>query len=118
MPIIVSWILFSVPLVAVVLAWVGLHSNWNAEQHRFSKVLANVPATAAPLLACAALWYVQFVRPIPAFDHTVERWGLMISFFGIVSGFIACRFATWFSKLSLGVSAWMFVLYAMSGLTS
>jgi len=118
MPIIVPWVLFIIPLIGAILAWMGLFLHWSAERHRFEKVLANIPATAAPLLACSALWYVQFVRAIPPFDHTVERWGLLLTLSGVVTGLIACRFRTWFSIVSLCVSAWMFILFFLMGLTS
>jgi hypothetical protein len=81
---VVAWILFVVPLAAAVFAWVGLYRHWSAEQHRFTRVSAIVLATAAPLLACGALAYVEFVRPLPAFDYRVEAWGLLLSFVGTI----------------------------------
>jgi hypothetical protein len=113
----VAWILFIVPLAAVVFAWIGLCKHWSAEHHRFSKVSAIALATAAPLLACCALAYVQFVRPLPAFDYRVEAWGLLISFLGTLLGLVTLRFHRWFSSLALGVSAWMLVLFFLMGST-
>ena len=48
---------------------VGLCQHWITEHHRFAKVSAILLATAATLVACGALAYVQFVRPIAAFDY-------------------------------------------------
>jgi hypothetical protein len=56
-------------------------SAWSAEHHRFTKVSVISLATAATLLACSALAYVQFVRPIAAFDYRVGACGLLLSFF-------------------------------------
>jgi hypothetical protein len=114
---VVAWILFVVPLAAAVFAWVGLYRHWSAEQHRFTRVSAIVLATAAPLLACGALAYVEFVRPLPAFDYRVEAWGLLLSFVGTILGLVTLRFPRWFSSLALGVSAWMLVLFFLAGST-
>jgi hypothetical protein len=113
----VAWILFVVPLAAAVFAWIGLCEHWRAEHHRFTKLSAIVLATAAPLLACSALAYVQLVRPLPAFDYRVEAWGLLLSFLGTLSGLVTLRFPHWFSSLALGVSTWMLVLFFLMGST-
>jgi hypothetical protein len=113
----VAWILFSVPLATAVFAGVGLCQHWSTEHHRFTKVSAILLATAATLLACGALAYVQFVRPIAAFDYRVEAWGLLLSFLGTILGLVTLRFPRWFSSLALGVSAWMLVLFFLAGST-
>jgi hypothetical protein len=113
----VAWILFIVPMAAAAFAWIGLCKHWSAEDHRFTKVSAIVLATAAPLLACSALAYVQFVRPLPAFDYRVEAWGCLLSLLGTILGLVTLRFPRWFSSLALGVSAWMLVLFFLMGLT-
>jgi hypothetical protein len=113
----VAWIFLIVPLAAAVVAWVGLCKHWNAEHHRFTKVSAIVLATVAPLLACSALTYVQFVRPLPVLDYRVEAWGFLLSLLGIILGLVALRSPRWFSSLALGISAWMLVLFFLEGLT-
>src|SRR5258708_15517254 len=113
----VAWILFGVPLATVVFACVGLCQHWSTEHYRFTKVSAILLATAATLLACGALAYVQFVRPIAAFDYRVEAWGLLLSFLGTILGLVTLRFPRWFSSLALGVSAWMLVLFFLAGST-
>jgi len=113
----VSWILFGMPLAAVILAWVGLCTHWASEHHRITKVSAISLTTAATLLACSALAYVQFVRPIASRDYRVETWGLLLSFLGTILGFITLRSPRWFSSLALGASAWMFVLFFLAAST-
>jgi hypothetical protein len=113
----IAWILFIVPLSGALFAWVGLRKHWSAENHRFAKVSAISFATAAPLLACSALAYVQFVKPLPAFDYRIEAWGLLVSFVGTIFGLVTLRFHRWFSSLALGVSAWMLVLFFLMGST-
>jgi hypothetical protein len=113
----VAWILVSVPLAAVAFAWIGLCKHWSAEDHRFAKASAILLATATPLLACGALGYVQFVRPLPAFDYRVEAWGLLLSFSGTIFGLVTLRFPRWFSSLALGISSWMVVLFFLAGST-
>jgi hypothetical protein len=113
----VVWILFIVPLAAVVFAWIGLGRNWSAEHHRYAKVSAILLATATSLLACGALGYVQFIRPLPAFDYRVEFWGLVLSFSGTIVGLVTLRFPRWFSSLALGISSWMLVLFFLAAST-
>jgi hypothetical protein len=114
---VIAWILFIVPLAAAVFAWIGLCKHWSAEHHRLSKVSAIVLATAAPSLACGALAYVQFVRPLAAFDYRVEAWGFLLSMLGTIFGLATLRFPRWFSSLALGISAWMLVLFFLAGST-
>jgi hypothetical protein len=114
---IVWWILFGAPLVGSTYAWVGLCQHWEAERHRFSKVLANLLATSSSSLACCALAYVQFVRPMPSRNFTVEGWGLLLSFSGLLLSFVTFRSPRWYSNLAFGVSAWMFVLFFLMSST-
>jgi hypothetical protein len=113
----IVWILFIVPLPTVLLAWIGLCKNWSAERHRFAKLSAILLATATPLLACGALGYVQFVRPLPAFDYRIESWGLLLSFLGTMVGLVTLRFPRWFSSLALGISSWMLLLFFLAAST-
>jgi hypothetical protein len=117
-PLFVWWILFGAPLAAVVGTWVGLCFHWRAEQHRVTKILANLLATAAPALACGALVYMQLGGRFASQDYSVDKWGLLLSFSGIVMGSIASRSPAWYSWLAIGVSAWMFVLFFLSALTA
>jgi hypothetical protein len=113
----IAWILFIVPLAAAVFAWIGLRMNWSAEHHRFVKMSAILLASITPLMACGALGYAQFVRPLPAFDYRVEFWGLMLSFLGTIVGLVTLRFPRWFSSLALGISSWMLVLFFLAAST-
>jgi hypothetical protein len=113
----VWWILFGAPLTAAAISWLGLCRHWNVERHRLPKLLAVLLATAATLLACGSLAYVQFVGPISARDYRVEGWGLLISFSGVISGLVNARFPRWFSGLALLVSTWMFVLFVLMAST-
>ena len=97
--------------------WVGLCLHWRTEHHRFTKVSANLLATAAPLLACASFAYVQFVRPIARSEYAAESWGVLLSLSGIVLGFITGRSPTWYSRLAFAISAWMFLLFFLAACT-
>ena len=90
---------------------VGFCQHRSAEHHRFTNVSVILLATAATPLACGALAYVVFVRPIAAFDCRVEACGLLLSFLGTILGLVTLPFGRWFSSLALGVSAWMLVLF-------
>jgi hypothetical protein len=111
---VIAWLLFGIPLAAVVFAWIGLCTNWSAEKHRFTKVSAILLPMAAALLACCVLAYVQFVRPIAAIDYRVGAWGLLLSLLGTTLGLVALRFPRWFSSLAFGASAWMCVLFLLA----
>jgi hypothetical protein len=113
----IAWVLFGLPLGAAIFAGMGLCRCWSEERHRITKVSAILLAISATLLACGATAYVQLVRPLPAFDYSVEELGLLLSFLGTVFGLITLRFPRWFSSLALGVSAWMFVLFFLLGST-
>ena len=107
----VGWLLFGVPLIAAVVAAIGLYRDWRNEYHRLMKVLAIVVAISSALLGFGATAYVQLVRPLPAFDFRLEETGLLLSLAGTVFGLITLRFPRWFSSLALGVSSWMFVCF-------
>jgi hypothetical protein len=115
---VLPWILFGAPLGAIVFAWVGLCRHWSADQQRLMKVSALVFPTVAALLAYRALAYVQFVRPIAAFDYRVEAWGFFLSFARIALGLATIRSPRWFSSLALGASAWMCVLFFLMASSS
>ena len=118
MPFAVFWILFGVPLIAVVVSWVGLCTAWPVEGHRISKISALILPTAAAFLACGALAYVQSGGKIATFDYRVEFVGLLFSLSGTVVGLIvAFRFPRWFSALASGASLWMMVLFFFAAST-
>src|SRR5690348_7780996 len=105
----VAWLLFGVPLIAAVISGVGLYRAWKNECHRLTKISAILLAISAALLGFGATAYVQFVRPLPAFDYSVEETGLLISLVGTILGVITLRSPRWFSSVALGVSAWMLI---------
>jgi uncharacterized membrane protein YidH (DUF202 family) len=76
----IAWILFGMPLAAVVFSWIGLCAHWNTEHHRFTRVSGILLPTAAALLACGALAYVQLVRPIASRDTSVPT---LVFFIGV-----------------------------------
>jgi hypothetical protein len=118
MPFVVSWVLFGVPLIAVVVSWVGLCAAWRTEGHKISKVSALILPTAAALLACGALAYVRLGGEIAPFDYRVEFVGLLFSLSGTVVGLIvALRFPRWFSALASSTSFWMLVLFFLAAST-
>jgi hypothetical protein len=117
MPFAVWWVLFGLPMAGSVFACIGLYVNWGTEQHRFTKISTILLALAAASLACGALAYVQFVRPIPQRDYRVESRGVLVSLSGTIVGLVTLRFRRWFCSLALGVSAWMLVLFFLAALT-
>ncbi len=113
----ISWVLFTAPLAASILAWVGLVTHWNTERRHTPIVLVLSFSTAAALLACAALAYVQFVRSIPSRDYRVEAWGLLLSLTGTILGLVTIRTPRWFSTLALATSAWLLLLFFLAAAT-
>ena len=96
---------------------IGLSRKWGTEQHRLTKSSAVFSAIVATSLACIATAYVQFVRPLPAFDYRVEASGILISLLGTAVGLAALRFPRWYSLLALAISVWMLAWFAILGST-
>ena len=113
----IAWIAFGLPLGAAVFAARGLCRYWSTEHDRITKLSAILLAISATLLACGATAYVQLVKPLPAFDYSVEGLGLVLSFAGTILGLVTLRSRRWFTLLAFGVSAWMLVLFFLLGST-
>jgi hypothetical protein len=110
----VWWILFGVPLIAVVAAWLGLFANWRTEPQTFLMASGIVFPTASALLACGALAYVQLGGRFGFRDYRVEAWGLLLALVGGAMGLATTLlFRRWFSVLALGVSVWMSALFLL-----
>jgi len=111
MPSGIWWNLFGLPFAATLVTWVSLIHRWTTESNRMVSVLATTLASAASLYACLSFAFVQFVAPEPTGDYTMETRGLLLSFLGIVAGFMKGRPRRWYSRVAIRSSAWMFVLF-------
>jgi hypothetical protein len=112
------WILFGVPLVAILVGWVVLCSRWRLETHHLRALTAMVMATAPAVLANCSYVCVDFVRPEPSSDYTLERIGLLVSAVALVTAAPSAKCAQrWISILTGSVSAYMFVLYFLVDIT-
>jgi len=118
MPFAVPWMLFAIPAIAMVICWRKLVIGWQNESHTIAGIACLTLTSAAVLLAFAALWWVQFVRAIPTFDYRVERWGLLLSFAGIVAGFaIRQKQRRRYFGVALAAAAWTFGLFFLAAST-
>jgi hypothetical protein len=107
-----GWVLFGVPLVAVIVGWVELCSRWRLETHPIRALIAMMMATAPVVLANGALMYVTCVKPIPNSDYTVERLGLLLSAGAVVAAVSSAKCVRrWVPILTGATSLFMFVLY-------
>jgi len=114
----VWWILFGMPLIAVVAAWLGLFANWRTEAQTFLMASGIVFPTVSTLLACGALMYVQFGGTVGSRDYRIEAWGLLLALAGGAMGLtVSLLFRRWFSILALGVSVWMSALFFLMAAT-
>jgi hypothetical protein len=108
------WVLFVVPLLTMVVAWIGLLSGWRTEYNRiriWNTVAMSFP-TLATLIACGVLAYVQWGGRVDALRVYGE--GLLISLLGVVLCFVvSLEFRRWFSALALVVSTWMLLLFGL-----
>ena len=57
----VWWAVFGIPLVAMVVSWQDIFRHWDADGQRILRALAAVFPTAAALVGCGALLYVEGV---------------------------------------------------------
>jgi len=77
-----------------------------------------VMATAPAVLANYTFVCVNFVRPEPSSDYLLERIGLLVSAIAFVTAAPSTKCTQrWISILTGSVSAYMFVLYFLVGLT-
>src|SRR5260370_30154317 len=119
MPFAVWWGFFGVPLVVVVVSWVALFARWSSEGQRILKALAILFPTAATLVACGALVYVQLGGRV-GFGGGIEVYfvGLLLALTGTVLGFVVTvRCRRWFSALALGASTCMSFLFFLMAST-
>lgn len=107
----VWWIVFGVPLVAILTGWVGLCSRWRVEAHHFRAITAMTVTTAPVALANGALAYVSFVKSIPSNNYTVEGLGLLLSASAVGAAIFSARCTErWIPILTGSVSAFMLLL--------
>jgi hypothetical protein len=108
------WALFVVPLLTMVVAWIGLLSVWRTEEKRIRiwNTVAMFFPTLATLIASGVLAYVQSGGRVDALKVYGE--GLLISLLGVVLCFVvSLEFRRWFSTLALVVSTWMLLLFGL-----
>lgn len=111
----VWWALFGFPLLIMAVAWLGLSSKWNTEVNRILMTVAMSFPTAAALIGCGALAYVQLGGRVQSGNElVVYGFGFMFALIGAGLGFaVALKFRRWFSALGLGVSAWMLFWFGL-----
>jgi len=108
------WALFGVPLLTIVVAWIGLLSAWSIETNRIRIwiTVAMVFPTLATLIACSGLAYVQWGGKVDALK--VYGDGFLVSLLGVMLCFVvSLEFQRWFSALALVVSTWMLLLFGL-----
>jgi hypothetical protein len=112
MPFDTWWMIFGVPLLIMVIAWIGLLASWSTEKNRVLITAAMLFPTVATLIACGGLAYVQRGGKVDAL--AVYGIGFFASFPGAMIGFVvALTFKRWFSALALGVSTWMLFWFGL-----
>lgn len=114
----IGWIVFGVPLVAILGGWVVLCSRWRLESNHLRALAAMLMATAPVVLGSCALAYVSFVRPIPRSNYDVERTGLLLSAIAVGTA-VSSKWCTqrWISILTGSISIFMFLLYFLMAST-
>jgi hypothetical protein len=118
MPLVMPWILFAVPAVAVIVCWRKLVAGWRIGPHTMAGIVCLTLTSAAILLAFVALWWVQVVKPIAAFDYRVERWGLSLSLAGIAAGFaIRQKDRVPYLGVAMAAASWTFAVFFLAAST-
>ena len=115
------WVLFGVPLLTMLIAWIGLVSRWRTVKYPAMRLLVSIAMifpTADGLLACGGLAYVQRGGIV----HDTLRFygdGFFVSLAGVLLGVgVAIALRRWFSLAALAVSTWMFLVFAIMGVSS
>ena len=112
------WILFGVPAFAMIFCWRKLVIGWRNEPHTIAGVACLTFTSAAVLLALVALWWAQFVRPLPLLDYRVEAWGLLLSAAGVLAGLaIRQKHRNRYLGVGLAAAAWTSALFFIAGLS-
>jgi hypothetical protein len=110
------WTLFGAPLLVMAVAWAGLSFRWRAEVNRILVTVAMSFPTAAALIGCSSLAYVQLGgRVRNGKELVVYGFGFVFALVGAALGFVvALKFRRWFSAVGLGVSAWMLFWFGLA----
>ena len=110
------WVLFGIPVFTMLIAWIGFVSKWRTVQYWQVRLLVSIVMafpTAAALLACGGLAYVQgggIVHDVLGFYGD----GFLVSLVGVLSGVgVAIALRRWFSLAALAVSTWMLLLFGI-----
>lgn len=113
----IVWVLFGVPLAAIVFVWVRLVSNCKREISVWS-IIPMVLATSSTALANGSFAYVEFVKPFAARDYTVEVTGVLLSIPAVISGLLWMNASRSFNSLiATAVSGWMGILWMLMAAT-
>jgi hypothetical protein len=118
MPLAVWWIIFLLPAVALTIAWRKLVSNWRNERRSIAGLSCMIATSASALLALGSLAWVEFVRPFPSQDYTVERSGMLLSFAGLLTGFfVRQKHLHRYLGLAMAAAGRLFALFTLAAPT-
>ena len=79
----VWWALFGLPLFVMAVAWVGLSSEWSVEVNRTLMTIAMFFPTAATLIGCCALAYVQLGGRVEGYTLGTNWWFMVVASYSI-----------------------------------
>lgn len=114
----VSWTLFVIPSIVLVVAWCKVRSHWREGHRSIAGIACLSLASGSALLGIGALARVYFVRPISRWNYSVETLGLCLSFAAVIAGFaVREKHKSRYFGLSLAAAAWLLLLFGLAAST-
>jgi hypothetical protein len=109
------WIVFGVPFLAGVFEWAVLGTRQRDQLRHSTAILAMTFSTASAFLGIWGLLHLEQMQHRAAFDYCFEGVGWLLATVALVATilWIVTKQKTWLSWLSLGISGWMFVIWAL-----
>jgi hypothetical protein len=112
------WIIFGLPFAATVVEWIVLGTRRRDQLRHVTVVIAMIFSTASSGLGVWSLFHVHQLVLRARTDYGIEKTGWLLAAIGVFAAI------TWvsvernrFSWLTLAISMWMFLIWALACLS-
>ncbi len=92
----VSWIIYFVPIIAAVWAWVWVYKDWGAKSRKFASAIALTMATGAAMVGACGTIYLTYFTCVPSStpwtalpEYTLDAYVMLLALSGGIAGLVA-----------------------------